>query len=328
MSVKIRNYEFGVRNLSKHDGKRFGKPLTPQIKAGIKAGAKKCSVFLKNHKSQILKGGLFALAGFGAIYAGKKAYDYLKASKAEPKAEVKPEVATQEVENKTENELMGDSYTVKSGDNLWNIAKAHLKEQNKDVKGYEPSGKEIHKHVKELMEINGLKYEKDDYTVIIRPGDEIKFKADEKAETPEKPTNSEVKPEAKPEVKPEVKPEAKPEEKVEEKVEEKADEPTLSKKDSRIARRSERRANRKAVREERKEYRAERKEIRKAHRAVRKEIRKSVRAQRQELRAKKRELRQGIRTIRLESRQNAWDDILEGRSKVAELKNESMAEVA
>lgn len=68
-------------------------------------------------------------------------------------------------------------HDVKAGDNVWNIAKKHLKDIHKDDESYRPSNNEIAKHTKELMEINNLKYEKDNYRVIINPGDKIQLVA-------------------------------------------------------------------------------------------------------------------------------------------------------
>jgi hypothetical protein len=67
-------------------------------------------------------------------------------------------------------------YTVVRGDNVWNIAKQHLKDLSNDS-NYKPSNAEILKHTKELMEINGLKFEADGYRVMIRPGDKLKLAA-------------------------------------------------------------------------------------------------------------------------------------------------------
>ena len=70
-----------------------------------------------------------------------------------------------------------DLYTVVKGDNVWNIAKAHLKELHKDVEGYKPTNLEILNHTKEIMELNGLKYEADGYRVLIYPEDKLKLSA-------------------------------------------------------------------------------------------------------------------------------------------------------
>ena len=95
--------------------------------------------------------------------------DKLKpAPKDEDKAEPK----------KTEPNKAEEKYhTVVRGDNVWNIAKAHLKEMHKDDPNYKPSNAEILQHTKELMAANKLHYEADNYRVIIRPGDKLKLTA-------------------------------------------------------------------------------------------------------------------------------------------------------
>ena len=86
-----------------------------------------------------------------------------------PDDEVKPD---DKVEPKEAKE-----YTVVKGDNVWNIAKAHLKEMHKDDPNYKPSNAEIAVHTKELMAANKLHYEADNYHVMIRPGDKLKLVA-------------------------------------------------------------------------------------------------------------------------------------------------------
>ena len=64
-----------------------------------------------------------------------------------------------------------DGHVVEAGDNLWNIAKAHLKEKN----GVNPTNAEILAETKRLMEVNGLNYADNNGKVLIRPGDFIKY---------------------------------------------------------------------------------------------------------------------------------------------------------
>lgn len=67
----------------------------------------------------------------------------------------------------------GEVHKVILGDNVWNVAKKHLKEQN----GVKPTNAEILKHTKEIMELNGLEFEADGKLVIIKPGQELKLTA-------------------------------------------------------------------------------------------------------------------------------------------------------
>lgn len=67
-------------------------------------------------------------------------------------------------------------YEVKKGDNVWNIAKQHLKDLSDDP-NYQPTNAEILKHTKDLIALNELHFEPDNYTVIINPKDTIKFVA-------------------------------------------------------------------------------------------------------------------------------------------------------
>lgn len=77
-----------------------------------------------------------------------------------------PEAEKQE----TEKEV----HSVKRGDNVWNIAKKHLKDLNN---GDKPTNAEILKHTKEIMEWNNLEFEADGKRVIIKPGDQLKLTA-------------------------------------------------------------------------------------------------------------------------------------------------------
>lgn len=65
-----------------------------------------------------------------------------------------------------------DGYSVKKGDNLWNIAKKHLQEING---GKKPKNAEIAHHMQEIMTANGLKFAKDGITVLIKAGDVLKM---------------------------------------------------------------------------------------------------------------------------------------------------------
>ena len=71
------------------------------------------------------------------------------------------------------NKTLPKDYTVKKGDNVWNIAKRRLQELN----GKKPTDREIANYTKKLLEENKLEYEADGYTVIIHSGDKIKYAA-------------------------------------------------------------------------------------------------------------------------------------------------------
>ena len=79
----------------------------------------------------------------GALYLGKKAYDYYKNHKA------------------------AGSVDVKEGDNLWKIAKKDL--------GSKATDGQIAKRTEELMKLNNLEYANDKGLVAIKPGEKIKL---------------------------------------------------------------------------------------------------------------------------------------------------------
>lgn len=98
-------------------------------------------------------------------------------SKKNENLDVKPPVQvlipSKQIEITPESEV----YIVKKGDNLWNIAKRNLIEKNKDDKHYIPSNKEILSETKRILDRNNLKYENDNYLVIIKPGDRLQLAA-------------------------------------------------------------------------------------------------------------------------------------------------------
>lgn len=71
------------------------------------------------------------------------------------------------------NRALPKNYTVKKGDNVWNIAKRRLQEMN----GKKPTDREIMNYTNELLKLNKLEYEPDGYTVIIHKGDNIEYAA-------------------------------------------------------------------------------------------------------------------------------------------------------
>lgn len=87
----------------------------------------------------------------------------------EPQKPDKPEVKPGVIE------AGQDKYKVVKGDNVWNIAKKDLIANHKE-KDYKPTNAEILKRTKELIELNNLKFEKDNYRVIIKPDQELKLK--------------------------------------------------------------------------------------------------------------------------------------------------------
>lgn len=98
----------------------------------------------------------------------------------QPILETIPPVKAEETSPVTEPEeatpQLPTEYEVQKGDNVWNIAKKHLKDLNPDP-DYKPTNAEILKHTKELIALNELHYEPDNYTVVIKPKDKLKFVA-------------------------------------------------------------------------------------------------------------------------------------------------------
>ncbi|MBP3820171.1 LysM peptidoglycan-binding domain-containing protein [bacterium] len=85
-------------------------------------------------------------------------------SKKADKAEAKPKFEVNE----------SGEYTVKTGDNIWNIAKAQIASENNGAK---PTNAQIAKRTKEILELNNLKYEKNNRTVIIHTNQKLKLTA-------------------------------------------------------------------------------------------------------------------------------------------------------
>lgn len=139
-------------------------------------------MLLKGGFKGLLKGGaagaILGLIGIGALTLIGKLFgkdDKVKPEQPEQPAKPEPRV-----------------YEVKKGDNVWNIAKADLIEKHKDDPNYKVTNKEILERTNEIMEINKkvseedkkngfveLKWEKDHYHVMIRPGDKIKLDPEE-----------------------------------------------------------------------------------------------------------------------------------------------------
>lgn len=74
-----------------------------------------------------------------------------------------------------EPEMQNKEYIVKKGDSVWNIAKSNLLDKHKDKKEYSPTDKDILEEVKIIMNDNNLKFEQDNYHVMIKPNDKLKL---------------------------------------------------------------------------------------------------------------------------------------------------------
>lgn len=127
--------------------------------------------FLKRNKKTAIIATAIAAVVAGGVYL----YNRNKTSdKANPTPTSSP---VQDLANKPVGGVItaNGPYGVVKGDNVWNIAKAHLQELNKDTKDYAASDVEIYHHVQKIMELNDLHYEKDNYRVIIKPGQVLKL---------------------------------------------------------------------------------------------------------------------------------------------------------
>jgi LysM repeat protein len=151
-------------------------------KAAKKGFAKKC-----------LKWGAAGLLLSGLFLGGKYLYDKFtkKEGKPEPNvappqnnSDIKPDPAADKpaVDEPVINEEPSSSYTVKKGDNLWNIAKQMLVDEHKDTEGYKPTNAEILERTEELMKLNDKEYLKPlpkdsrKRKVALKPGEEIKLR--------------------------------------------------------------------------------------------------------------------------------------------------------
>ena len=109
----------------------------------------------------------------------EKADDKAPADKKDPAKATPAPVSGDEKETKEsdkaedKNRALPKNYTVKKGDNVWNIAKRRLQEMN----GKKPTDREIMNYTNELLKLNKLEYEPDGYTVIIHKGDNIEYAA-------------------------------------------------------------------------------------------------------------------------------------------------------
>lgn len=151
---------------------------------GFGAVTKKPSVWKKVAKWGLLGLGLAGLIG-GGIYLYKKYKDSKNQTPVSPTpvnpnpTPVKPTPVKPTPVKPTPKP--SETYTVKKGDNLWNIAKQYLINQHKNDPNYKPSDKEILAKTEELMKLNNKHYEQPlpsdsrKRVVIIKPNEQIKL---------------------------------------------------------------------------------------------------------------------------------------------------------
>lgn len=138
---------------------------------GVKGFLGKALDFLKKNK----KTAIIATAVTALVTAGIYLYNRNKTSeKAKPIANSNP---VQELANQPVGGVMtaNGPYSVAKGDNIWNIARAHLEELNKENKDFKLTDVDIYHHVEQIMQLNNLHYEKDCYRVIIKPEQVLKL---------------------------------------------------------------------------------------------------------------------------------------------------------
>lgn len=145
-------------------------------------------LLLKGGLKGFLKGGaagaILGLLGIGTLALIGKIFD------KDAKVEEKPTLPQEKPEDPTlpQEKPKPRVYEIKKGDNIWNIAKADLIEKHKDDPNYKVTNAKILARTNEIMELNknvnkedkkagfvDLKWEKDHYHVMIRPGDKIKL---------------------------------------------------------------------------------------------------------------------------------------------------------
>ncbi len=108
----------------------------------------------------------------GKVVPAPVADDENKEDKVDKKDNAEKTDKSEEAKKRNDRTLP-QNYTVKKGDNVWNIAKRRLQEMN----GKKPTDKEIMDYTNELLKLNKLEYEPDNYTVVIHEGDNIAYSA-------------------------------------------------------------------------------------------------------------------------------------------------------
>lgn len=157
----------------------YQKTLPAVIEHTAEDVAKKPSMWKKVAKWGLLGLGLAGLIGTG-VYLYKKYKDSKNQTPVNP-APVNPNPKPVKPTPVKPTPKPSETYTVKKGDNLWNIAKQYLINQHKNDPNYKPSDKEILAKTEELMKLNNKHYEQPlpsdsrKRVVIIKPNEQIKL---------------------------------------------------------------------------------------------------------------------------------------------------------
>ena len=148
-------------------------PVKPEPAAdGAKGLLGRLKAFASTKKGKI---GLAAAALTALVAGGIYLYNRNK-EKPDPVSNSSP---SNDLANAPVNGQMtaNGPYTVAKGDNVWNIARANLMELHKGEADYKPTDVQILQRTEEIMQLNDLHYEKDNYRVIIQPNQSLKLTA-------------------------------------------------------------------------------------------------------------------------------------------------------